>query len=350
MHRREAFATIWEGVVIPPGPDDVLNESDRSRVTASLRIATRASALALWQARHIAGRLQQIDPARPVELVQISTSGDRNQTDPLSQFGGVGVFTREVQRALLDGRADIAVHSLKDLPTEPVEGLTLAAVPERAPTHDALVLPVNSAVVASTDASDFIAALPPNARIGTGSLRRRAQLLHRRPDLALEEVRGNVDTRLRKLDEGQYDALVLAEAGLTRLGLAARISARLTPPLMFPAVGQGALGLECRTKDAVTRAALVALMDVPTHSSVLAERSLLASLRAGCHAPLGVAVTFDGETLHIEAVVLSPDGVQRIAATFDGKASDPVAAGESLAEKLRALGADALIGRTGTTA
>lgn len=319
-------------------------------MTAPLRIATRASALALWQARYIAGRLQQLDPSRPVELVQISTSGDRNQTDPLSQFGGVGVFTREVQRALLDGRADIAVHSLKDLPTEPVDGLTLAAVPERAPTHDALVLPVSASVGTASDAGELIVALPPKARVGTGSLRRRAQLLHRRPDLALEEVRGNVDTRLRKLDEGQYDALVLAEAGLTRLGLAGRISARMMPPLMFPAVGQGALGLECRTDDAVTRAALAPLSDSATHNSVLAERALLASLRAGCHAPLGVAVRANGNSLHLEAVVLSPDGVERITAICEGSASSPVDAGEALAEKLRSLGADALIARSGATA
>lgn len=319
-------------------------------MTSPLRIATRASALALWQARYIAGRLQQLDPDRPVELVQISTSGDRNQTDPLSQFGGVGVFTREVQRALLDGRADIAVHSLKDLPTDVVEGLTLAAVPERAPTHDTLVLPANVNHGPSADAASLIASLPPKARVGTGSLRRRAQLLHRRPDLALEEVRGNVDTRLRKLDEGQYDALVLAEAGLTRLGLAGRISVRMTPPLMYPAVGQGALGLECRTDDAVTRAALAPLSDTATYTSVLAERALLAALRAGCHAPLGVAVAPQGESLHLEAVVLSPDGVQRIVAAHEGKADQAVAAGQALAEKLRSLGADVLIGRAGATA
>lgn len=320
------------------------------RVTAPLRIATRASALALWQARYIAGRLQQLNPARPVELVEISTSGDRNQTDPLSQFGGVGVFTREVQRALLDGRADIAVHSLKDLPTDPVDGLTLAAVPERAPTHDALVLPASVSPGASTDAAVLIASLPPKARVGTGSLRRRAQLLHRRPDLALEEVRGNVDTRLRKLDEGQYDALVLAEAGLTRLGLAARITARMVPPLMYPAVGQGALGLESRTDDDATRAALAPLSDASTYTSILAERALLAALRAGCHAPLGVAVTTQAERLHLEAVVLSPDGTQRIVADFEGEASRPVEAGRGLAEKLRLLGAEALIGRSGATA
>lgn len=313
-------------------------------MTVPLRIATRASALALWQANHIAARLRETDPARPVELVQISTSGDRNQTDPLSQFGGVGVFTREVQRALLDGRADVAVHSLKDLPTEAVDGLVLAAVPERAPTHDALVLPASRPSASPHDALATLAALPPRARVGTGSLRRRAQLLHHRPDLSLEEVRGNVDTRLRKLDEGQYDALVLAEAGLTRLGLASRIGVRLSPPLMYPAVGQGALGLECRSDDATTRAALAPLSDAATHRSVLAERSLLAELRAGCHAPLGVAVSLKGGSLRMDAVVLSPDGTRRIAAQVDGLGTDPVAAGRALAEKLRSLGADVLIG------
>lgn len=241
-----------------------------------IRIATRTSALALWQAHYIAGRLQQLPAAPAVEIVHIITTGDQNQTDALRQFGGTGVFTREVQKAVLDGRADIAVHSLKDLPTLTAEGLQLAAVPERAPRCDALLLPGHSPPVST------IHDLPESARIGTGSPRRQAQLLHHRPDLLVQEIRGNVDTRLRKLDEGQYDAILLAEAGLTRLGLAERMSLPLTPPLFFPAVSQGALGIECRGDDQAVQALLSQLTCHGTLTEVLAERALLRELRAGC--------------------------------------------------------------------
>lgn len=315
--------------------------------TSPIRIATRASALALWQANYVAGRLRQAAPGRDVELVEITTSGDRNQTDPLSQFGGVGVFTREVQKAVLDGRADVAVHSLKDLPTDAVAGLVLAAVPERASTHDALVLPqaADNASQRSAVRSgvELLKSLSPGARIGTGSLRRRAQLLHLRSDLQTSEVRGNVETRLRKLDEGQYDALVLAEAGLRRLGLDARISGLLMPPQMLPAVGQGALGIECRTEDAQTRAALAAISDPATFPVVLAERALLAELRAGCHAPLGVSAALTGGQLRMEAVVLSADGTVRLLAHAHGSGNDPVALGRAAADDLRRQGADAII-------
>jgi hydroxymethylbilane synthase len=199
-----------------------------------LRIATRSSALALWQANHVAELLAE-RAGIAAELVHISTQGDRERTEPLESFGGVGVFTREVQRALLDGRADLAVHSLKDLPTDLVPGLTLAAVPERAPRFDALILPTG--VHLPGDVAAALAALPDNARIGTGSPRRRSQLLRIRPDFVFDSARGNVDTRLRKLDDGMFDALVLAEAGLSRLGLAGRVTTRLGPPHLLPAVG-----------------------------------------------------------------------------------------------------------------
>jgi len=302
-----------------------------------LRIATRASRLALWQAEHVANLLSSARPDCGVELVHVTTTGDSNQVSELRSFGGQGVFTREVQRAVLDGRADLAVHSLKDLPTLPTPGLALAGVPARAETADALVLPRSSEGVAD------LFALPPNAHIGTGSLRRQAQLRHHRPDLRCSEVRGNVETRLRKLDEGEYDALVLAAAGLGRLDLAQRISARLVPPLMYPAVGQGALGIECRDDDALVLDLLTRISDSEVMSCVKAERALLAQLRAGCHAPVGAHTWFDQGELRITGVVLSADGVQRLHATLGGPSSAAEDVGRELAEELLRLGAAELI-------
>lgn len=310
----------------------------------TVRIATRASRLALWQAEHIAALLRAAAPETPVELVHVSTSGDRDQIGALRSFGGVGVFTREVQRAVLDGRADLAVHSLKDLPTESAAGLVLAAVPERETTSDALVLPAAIAKAPSQ------ALMPQHARVGTGSLRRQAQLLNSRPDLKLLEVRGNVETRIAKLDAGEYDVLVLALAGLRRLGLAGRMSQELTPPMMYPAVGQGALGLECREGDAELRSLLAQIEDPAARQRVMAERALLAQLRAGCHAPVGAATRIESNQLHLEAVVLSPDGRQRLVAASQ---SDPAAAeqlGREVAEKLLQQGAAALIGGSPSSA
>ncbi|MEX0716404.1 MAG: hydroxymethylbilane synthase [Planctomycetaceae bacterium] len=302
-----------------------------------VRIATRASRLALWQAEHVAGLLSAAEPGRQVELVEVATTGDTSLNEPLAAFGGVGVFTREVQRAVLEGRADLAVHSLKDLPTEEVAGLSLAAVPPRGPRFDVLVLPAGSPPPAGLDV------IPHGARIGTGSIRRQAQLRALRPDLALADVRGNVETRLRKLDEGEYDALVLAEAGLRRLGLASRISLMLEPPLMFPAVGQGALGLECRADDRATGALLATISDPSTHLAVLAERALLAALRGGCHAPIGVDAWFDGARIVLAAVVLSADGARRVEVRCDGAATDPVALGRETARRLLDRGAANLL-------
>jgi hydroxymethylbilane synthase len=303
----------------------------------TIRIATRASRLALWQAEHVAAVLQKVHPGAVVNLVPLSTLGDRDVREPLSQLGSLGVFTREVQLAVLENRADVAVHSLKDLPTDETPGLRLVAVPERGPTSDALVFPQ------SQPGPKSLGDLPPGARIGTGSLRRRAQLLHHRPDWDFADVRGNVETRLRKLDAGDYDALVLAVAGLTRLGLAARISCELAPPLMHFAVGQGALGIECRVDDAITRAALSKIDHEPTHRATRAERALLAELRAGCHAPVGVWTETTGGNLRLEAVVLSRDGRTRLIADATGSAADPEQLGRHVAEQLRSQGADELI-------
>jgi len=305
-----------------------------------LRIATRSSPLALWQADHVASLLRQAAGV-DAELVHVSTMGDRDRSESLATFGGIGVFTREVQRAVLDGRADLAVHSLKDLPTEPAEGLVLAAVPARAPRFDAIILPFGASP--SDDAASALAALPGHARVGTGSPRRRAQLLRLRPDLRLEDVRGNIDTRLRKLDEGHYDAIVLAEAGLVRLGLDGRISARLTPPQFMPAVGQGALGLECRSDDAETLTVLKLLDDVWTRAEVSAERAALAGLRAGCHAPVGAYAELDGGRLRLEVVVLSGDGRTRFAESGKGEPAGAAELGRRIATTLLATGASALL-------
>ena len=293
-----------------------------------IRIATRKSALALWQANYLADRLRNL-PSKPVvELVPIVTTGDTNQTDALRQFGGTGVFTREVQKAVLDERADLAVHSLKDLPTLSSDGLVLAAVPEREQRCDALLLPQSKEAIKSLD--EF----PQGAKIGTGSPRRQAQLLHLRPDLELTEIRGNVDTRIRKLDEGQYDAIILAEAGLRRLELADRISLLLTPPAVYPAVSQGALGIECRDSDDATRELLRQIICATTHAEVLAERSLLRTLRAGCHAPLGAWVEVDGDQLTLTGVLLSLDGTTRIEQTASGSVANAEQVGIQVAELL----------------
>lgn len=304
---------------------------DRSAVVTTLRIATRSSSLALWQANHVANLLRQIDNV-DAELVPVSTVGDRDQRESLVQFGGLGVFTREVQSAVLDGRADLAVHSLKDLPTEAIAGLTLAAVPARASQYDALVLP--SGVTLPPDISIVLAALPEQARIGTGSPRRQAQLRRFRPDLQMKDVRGNIETRLRKLDDGLYDALVLAEAGLARLELSHRISALLVPPVMLPAVGQGALGIECRHDDSTTLSALAQLDDPETRDAVSAERAALAALRAGCHAPLGVETRFDGDRLTLEIALFSIDGTQRFDAIEEGHRRDAEQIGRRAADSL----------------
>lgn len=301
-----------------------------------VRIATRASNLAMWQSEHIAGLLRTAAPNIAIELVQVSTTGDVDRTQPLSEMGGVGVFTREVQRAVLDGRADIAVHSLKDLPTDHVPGLVLAGVPERERRFDALILPAGSSIAG-------LSALPCRARIGTGSLRRQAQLLHQRNDLELHNIRGNVETRIRKLDAGEFDAIVLAQAGLYRLGFAGRISLVLQPPVMLPAVGQAAIGIECRTDDTPLAAILDRVSDPVARAEVTLERTCLSALRAGCHAPVGVWARIESDALVADGVVLSADGAQRIHAAVNGSMSDAALLGAQLASELLSRGAADLI-------
>jgi hydroxymethylbilane synthase len=270
-------------------------------------------------------------------MVHITTQGDV-KTAPLGQIGGQGLFTKEIQRSLLEQKVDLAVHSLKDLPTEPVEGLILAAVPPRESTRDVLI----------SRTAARLEDLPKRARVGTGSLRRQAQLLHFRPDLQVFDIRGNVDTRLRKLDEGEYDAIILAEAGLRRLGLADRITQVIPAEIMLSAVGQGALGLETREGDEATQRALAPLNDPTTHAAVVAERSLLAALRGGCLAPVGAWAREDGDQLLLEAAVLSGDGRQRIAASGRASAEEALRLGREVAEQLLSQGAADLIQQSRT--
>jgi hydroxymethylbilane synthase len=297
-----------------------------------IHIGTRASPLAQWQANWVAEQLRAAGVE--VDLVPITTAGDRDQQGPIGAIGTSGVFTKELQRALLDGRIDVAVHSLKDLPTENVEGLVLAAVPARESPGDALLSRGRLRLVE----------LPPGAKVGTGSLRRQSQLLHARPDLQVREIRGNVETRVRKLHEGQYDALVLAEAGLKRLGLEAEIAEILPKSLMLPAIGQGALGLEARVDDPPTLAAVSRLDDAATHAAVLAERSLLATLHGGCLAPVGAwgRLEHDGK-LRLTAAVLSRDGRQRLIVESTEQPVMAADLGRRMAEELLAQGAASLI-------
>jgi hydroxymethylbilane synthase len=302
-------------------------------MTSVLRLGTRGSPLALWQANHVADRLRPAIAPTRVELVLVETHGDRDQATALSAMGGFGVFTKAIQNALLDDRADVAVHSLKDLPTIPTDGLTLAAVPPRGPTGDAFV---------SLKHRRF-EDLPAGATVGTSSLRRRAQILNRRPDLRLVDLRGNVDTRLRKLEEQNLDAIVLAEAGLVRLGLADRIAEVLDEDWMLPAVGQGAIGLECREADRTAFESVEVVNDEDTQRRVLAERAMLAALGGGCLVPIGSTTQIRDGLLTIRGAVLSPDGRRRIVGTHRGTAETPLAVGQELAAKLLLEGAGELL-------
>jgi hydroxymethylbilane synthase len=307
-----------------------------------LRIATRGSALALWQAEHIRDRLVKDDPALRVSLVVLKTQGDRIVDRPLSQVGGKGLFTKEIEEALLDGRAELAVHSMKDLPAEIPAGLLLSAVPERADPRDALVLPLRHEA-RSSSAAALVALLPAGARVGTSSLRRVCQLRRLRPDLEIVPLRGNVDTRLRKLDGEDLDAIVLAAAGLLRLGFGDRIAARFTPSEMVPACGQGALGLECRQDDARTQARLARLIDDKAMAAVTAERAFSQRLYGNCQTPLGAHAVLREKTLEMIGMIGSPDGTQVLRADRHGPVERAADLGRELAEQLLEGGAAPLI-------
>lgn len=302
---------------------------------AALRIGTRASALALWQARHVAARLAAQSGAPAAQLVHISTSGDRELEAPLWQVGGRAFFTREIDRALLEGTVDVAVHSLKDLPTQIEAGLALAATLRRADPRDALV----------SRSGATLAALPRGARIGTSSLRRRAFLARLRPDATLLELRGNVPTRIERLRRGDYDAVVLAAAGLERLGLGGEVSEYLDPDGFPPAVSQGVIGVCVRAADAATLRWVAPLDDHEARLAATAERALLRRLEGGCQVPLGALATVRDGAVTLHASVCALDGSQHLAVCGAAPAAPAEAAalGTRLAEELLTRGAGALI-------
>jgi hydroxymethylbilane synthase len=287
-----------------------------------LVIASRGSQLALWQARWVAGKLAAHGHETRIEIIK--TTGDKITDVPLARVGTKGLFTKEIEEALLEGGADLAVHSLKDLPTELPTGLALAAIPPREEPYDALV-------------GKRLADLPKGAKVGTSSLRRSAQLRRLRPDLEIESVRGNLDTRLRKLDEGQYDAILLAAAGLKRLGWENRIAEKLAPDVMCPAVGQGALAIETLDTGAGFEACRV-LDDADTRAAVEAERGLLGALGGGCQVPIGAHATVANGRLRLIGVVASPNGEEQIRGEVEGVVSDADALGRRLGVDLLELG------------
>jgi len=310
-----------------------MTTSDPGRIV----IGTRGSALARWQAEHIAERLRAAHPGLEVTFSIIVTEGDRFQSGPLIEVGGKGVWVKDIERALLEGTADLAVHSLKDVPAELAAGLALVAIPPRADARDALV---------SRSGAD-LRALPAGARVGTSSLRRVCQLKAARPDLAVEILRGNVDTRLRKVAEGVVDAAVLACAGLDRLGYADRIAERIDPAVMLPAIGQGALALEARASDERVRALVHPLSDRAGEITVLAERALLAGLGGSCRTPLGGQATLEGERLTVRGLVGRPDGSEILREVVEGPAAEAEALGTELARRLRDRGADKILAELG---
>jgi hydroxymethylbilane synthase len=303
----------------------------------TLRIATRKSLLALWQAEHVRDRLMALYPDLEVELVAMSTRGDKILDTPLAKVGGKGLFVKELEDAMLDGRADIAVHSMKDVPMHFPEGLGLSVILEGAEPTDAFV----SNQYSSLDE------LPEGARVGTSSLRRGLQVREARPDIEVLSLRGNVQTRLRKLDDGEFDAIILATSGLKRLGLEDRIAQDMPPEVSLPACGQGALGIECRNDDADLVRLLAALDDPDTAARVRAERAMNTRLEGGCQVPIGGHAVFEdgGRTLWLRALVGNPEGTQVLRAEGRGSAEEPEALGIRVAEDLLDQGAGEILAR-----
>lgn len=304
-------------------------QSSANRRPDSVVIATRESALALWQARHVQSELRRLYPGLSVSILGMTTAGDRKLDSSLAKIGGKGLFVKELEDALADGRADIAVHSVKDVPMHLPDGFALAAVLERADPRDAFV---------SNDFSS-LAALPAGTRVGTSSLRRECQLRTQFPELAVEPLRGNVQTRLGRLDEGRYGAIILAAAGLKRLGLADRITALLTPEQSLPAVGQGALGIECRSDRSDLFTLLAPLVHQATQQCVYAERAFSRTLAGSCNVPLGGFAELSGTQLRLRGLVGAPDGSKIVRGETAGPAANAEALGIALAEELKRQGA-----------
>ena len=302
-------------------------------MTRTLRIATRKSPLALWQTEHVAARLRAAHPGIGIELVPLSTRGDVILDRSLATLGGKGLFLKELEEAMQDGRADLAVHSLKDVPMQLDPGFALAAILSRANPFDAFV----------SNHHERLEDLPQGAVVGTSSLRRQAQIRAMRPDLQLRDLRGNVNTRLAKLDAGDFDAIVLACAGLERLGFDARIRRPLAPPQFLPAVAQGAIAIETREDDAEVAALCAVLHDRDTDLRVRAERAMNLALHGSCQVPIAGFATLEGDVLHLRALVGDAASGEILRAESRGPTADPESLGRSVAAQLRALGADRLL-------
>lgn len=302
-------------------------------MSQTLRIATRKSALALWQAEFVKAELEKHHPQLTVELVPMVSRGDKILDVPLAKVGGKGLFVKELEHALLEGDADIAVHSMKDVPMEFPEGLGLEVICEREDPRDAFV----------SNRFGSLAELPAGSVVGTSSLRRQCQLLANYPELEIKFLRGNVNTRLQKLDDGEYDAIILASAGLIRLGMEERIRERIAPEDMLPAGGQGAVGIECRVDDAATRELLKPLHHTLTAERVLAERAMNRRLEGGCQVPIGCYAIHADDGLWLRGLVGSPDGEEMLEADIRGEAGEGEAMGVALAEQLLSFGADKIL-------
>jgi hydroxymethylbilane synthase len=301
-----------------------------------LRIGTRGSLLAKWQAESVRNQLFALAGVE-AEIVIIRTSGDKMQQSPLTQIGGKGIFIKELEDALLDESIDLAVHSVKDIPTETPSRLSFPAVCRRDDIRDCLISATGST----------LANLKHHARVGTSSLRRQAQLLHLRPDLDIRELRGNVDTRLRKVGDGQYDAVVLAKAGLDRLGWSDRISEIFSPEVFMPAVGQGAIAVETRLGDNETADLLAKLDDAETRSSIIAERAMLKTLQGGCQVPIGAWARIERGEMVMEACVTSADGLQFVKQRLTGNPEQSAELGEQIARLLITAGAQTILEEVG---
>lgn len=302
---------------------------------SQLKIATRRSPLALWQAEHVKARLEALHPDLEVILVPIKTQGDIILNTPLSKIGGKGLFVKELEACMLNGEADIAVHSMKDVPMEFPEGLMLGPILERHAPTDAFV----SNNYASLDD------LPAGKVVGTSSLRRSCQILASRPDLKVDWLRGNIQTRMAKLDAGDYDAILLATSGLQRMGLGERVRQDIPAEVSLPACGQGALGIELRVGDARCAALVAPLNDVPSATCVLAERAMNTRLKGGCQVPIGGYAILEGDQLWLRALVGEPEGTLILRAEARGPSSDPVALGIKVAEDLLAQGAGEILSK-----
>lgn len=298
----------------------------------TLRLGTRNSLLARTQTAWVAERLRAAHTDLYVEIVEIQTTGDQRRDAPFAQIGVKGMFVKEIEQALLDGQVDVGVHSLKDMPSDLPDGLALVCVPEREEPWDALLTPHGD-----------LASLPQGAVVGTSSIRRQAQLRLLRPDFRLQELRGNLDTRLRKLDEGAYDAIVLACAGLNRLGLGGRITRRLSVHECVPAVGQGALALETRNADDKTNSLLAPLHHPDSADAVAAERGFQAALNGGCTVPAGAVAMVHGDQIELTALIANPNGAEAVRETLTGRRTEASALGAKLAERLLSQGGDRLL-------